>query len=229
LKGYRGFEKQWEEERNDPDKDTKLHLIPDLRSSNYCLAEAPRDKVGIKLLRTELIDVSNKLAQVASELSQSSNESKSRVDPLIMVLGPEHRRHTRGVGFDIGYKKGVEGYEETYGCLYVPSSALARQQVICATTTIYSILGDELPVQDDELPYLESTVNGFIQWSIFAIGRCKETSKPPVTEVPTKRLMPQHERAPSLKKGKVNDTPKNPTRRTKHLKIQPTNKNQYSG
>nr|GFB66673.1 hypothetical protein [Tanacetum cinerariifolium] len=96
-------------------------------------------------------------------------------------------------------------------------SALARQQVICATTTIYPILGDE------------SAVKGFIQWPIFAIGRYKGTSKPPVTEVPTKRLMPQHERAPSSKKGKVNDTPKNPTRRTKHLKIQPTNKNQYSG
>nr|GFB38965.1 protein exportin 1A [Tanacetum cinerariifolium] len=79
--------------------------------------------------------------------------------------------------------------EETYGCLYVPSSALAGQQVICSTTTIYPILRDgmihfqklrkghmkvavlkvmekhkniELPVPDDELPYLESAVNGFI-------------------------------------------------------------------
>nr|GEW55304.1 ulp1 protease family, C-terminal catalytic domain-containing protein [Tanacetum cinerariifolium] len=60
----------------------------------------------------------------------------------------------------------------------------------------------ELLVPDDELPYLESTVNGFIQWPIFAIGRYKGTSKPPVTEVPTKRLMPQHERAPSSKEGK---------------------------
>nr|GFA91251.1 hypothetical protein [Tanacetum cinerariifolium] len=109
-KGYRGFEKQWEEERNDPDKATELHLIPDLRSRNYCLARAPHDKVGIKLFPAELIDVSNTLAQVASELSQSSNESKSRVVPLVMVLGPKHGGHTRGVGCDIGYKKGVEGY-----------------------------------------------------------------------------------------------------------------------
>ncbi|GKC67063.1 ulp1 protease family, C-terminal catalytic domain-containing protein, partial [Tanacetum coccineum] len=100
----------WEEERNDPDKTTELHLIPDLRSSNYCLVRAPRDKVGIKPLPAELIDVSNKLVQAASELSQSSNESKSGVDPLIMVLGPEHGGRTRGVGCDIGYKKGVEGY-----------------------------------------------------------------------------------------------------------------------
>nr|GEZ53277.1 hypothetical protein CTI12_AA077290 [Tanacetum cinerariifolium] len=61
LRGYRDFEKQWEEERNDPDKATELHLILDLRSSNYCLARAPCDRVGIKLLPAELIDVSNKL------------------------------------------------------------------------------------------------------------------------------------------------------------------------
>nr|GFA81258.1 hypothetical protein [Tanacetum cinerariifolium] len=109
-KGYRGFEKQWEEERIDPNKATELHLIPNLHSSNYCLARAPRDKVGIKPLPAELIDVSKKLAQVASELSQSSNESKFGVDPLIMVLGPEHEGRTREVGCDIGYKKGVERY-----------------------------------------------------------------------------------------------------------------------
>nr|GFA09292.1 hypothetical protein [Tanacetum cinerariifolium] len=73
-KGYWGFEKR----------------------CNYCLARAPRDKVGIKPLPAELIDVSNKLVQAASELSQSSNGSKSRVDPLIMVLGPEHGGRTRG-------------------------------------------------------------------------------------------------------------------------------------
>nr|GEW57323.1 protein exportin 1A [Tanacetum cinerariifolium] len=132
--------------------------------------------------------------------------------------------------------------EETYGCLYVPSSALAEQQVICATATIYLILGDgmihfqklrkghmkvavlkvmekhkniELLMSDDKLPYLESAVNGFIQWMIFAIGCYKGTSKPHVTEVPTKCLMPQHERAPSSKKGKVNDTPKEPNKKDK--------------
>nr|GEU99007.1 ulp1 protease family, C-terminal catalytic domain-containing protein [Tanacetum cinerariifolium] len=380
-KGYRSFEKQWEGERNDPDKATELYLIPDLRSSNYCLARAPCDKFGIKPLPAKLIDVSNKLVQAASELSQSSNEPKSRVDPLIMVLGPEHGGRTRGVGCDIGYKKGVEGYvkkkrtseqrkdneeirnemrqqvkeelkssdfwlemraelkvklrneiiaehnlspreddvpssvelksslnsttnmvrnesqgqqnesfsprqdhrrlnlsstksivreeqqgeqnessstkpvdvltsvfkiqcvkEETYGCLYVPSFALAGQQVICATATIYPVLGDgmihfqklrkghmkvavlkvmekhknmELPVPDDELAYLEPAVNDFIQWPIFAIGRYKGTSKPPVTDVPPKCLMPQHEREPSSKKGKVNDTPKEPNKKDK--------------
>lgn len=54
-KGYRGFEKQWQEERNDPEKATELHLIPDIRGSNYCLARAPRDKNGIKTLTPELI------------------------------------------------------------------------------------------------------------------------------------------------------------------------------
>ncbi|GJY75647.1 hypothetical protein Tco_0480763, partial [Tanacetum coccineum] len=109
-KGYRGFEKQWQEERNDPDKATELHLIPDIRGSNYCLARAPRDKNGIKTLPPELIDVSNNLVQATRELAQGSNESKTGVDPLILVLGPEHGGRTRGVGCDIGYKKGIEGY-----------------------------------------------------------------------------------------------------------------------
>ena len=43
-------------------------------------------------------------------MSESSNESKSGVDPLIKVFGPEHGGRTRGVGCDIGYNKGVEGY-----------------------------------------------------------------------------------------------------------------------
>ncbi|GJU65185.1 ulp1 protease family, C-terminal catalytic domain-containing protein [Tanacetum coccineum] len=101
-KGYRGFEQQWQEERNDPDKATELHLIPDIRGSNYCLARAPRDKNGIKPLPADLIDVSKNLVQATRELAQASNESKAGVDPLIMVLGPEHGGRTRGVGCDIG-------------------------------------------------------------------------------------------------------------------------------
>ncbi|GKD31978.1 hypothetical protein Tco_1242756, partial [Tanacetum coccineum] len=109
-KGYRGFEQQWQEERNDPDKATELHLIPDIRGSNYCLVRALRDKNGIKTLPPELIDVSKNLVQATRELAQGSNESKAGVDPLILVLGPEHEGRTRGVGCDIGYKKGIEGY-----------------------------------------------------------------------------------------------------------------------
>ncbi|GJT81278.1 ulp1 protease family, C-terminal catalytic domain-containing protein [Tanacetum coccineum] len=109
-KRYRGFEQQWQEERNDTDKATELHLIPDIRGSNYCLARAPHDKNGIKPLPANLIDVSKNLVQATRELAQASNESKAGVDPLIMVLGPEHGGRTRGVGCDIGYKKGIEGY-----------------------------------------------------------------------------------------------------------------------
>ncbi|GJT63701.1 hypothetical protein Tco_1015181 [Tanacetum coccineum] len=109
-KGYRGFEKQWQEERNNPDKATELHLIPDICGRNYRLARAPRDKNGIKTLPLELINVSNNLVQATRELAQGSNESKTGVDPLILVLGPEHGGRTRGVGCDIGYKKGIEGY-----------------------------------------------------------------------------------------------------------------------
>ncbi|GJS72272.1 hypothetical protein Tco_0705113 [Tanacetum coccineum] len=81
-----------------------------IRGSNYCLARAPRDKNGIKTLPPELIDVSKNLVQATRELAKGSNESKSGVDPLIMVLGPEHEGRTRGVRCDIGYKKGIERY-----------------------------------------------------------------------------------------------------------------------
>nr|GEV40746.1 ribonuclease H-like domain-containing protein [Tanacetum cinerariifolium] len=305
-KGYRGFEKQWQEERNDPDKATELHLIPDIRGSNYCLARAPRDKNGIKTLPPELIDVSKNLVQATRELAR------------------------KGVGCDVGYKKGIQGYvrkkrtceqrkdikeirnenekqaeqnlfsprqddvqssvqmrfnlssttimqaeqnesiltrqvdvpssvqrrsnlslttsiaklhcikEETYCCLYLPSSILTGEKLICATTTIY-LIGDgilhlkkllkghmkvsvikvvefhksmELPVPDDEILNLESTIKGFIQWSISDIAR-----------VPTKCVMPQHENAPYTKKGIRNETPKEPNKQgnaleetTKHQK-----------
>ncbi|GJS34475.1 ulp1 protease family, C-terminal catalytic domain-containing protein [Tanacetum coccineum] len=101
---------QWQEERNDPGKATKLHLIPDICGSNYCFSRAPRDKNRIKTLPPELIDVSKNLVQATRELAQGSNESKAGVDPLILVLEPEHGGRTRGVRCDIGYKKGIEGY-----------------------------------------------------------------------------------------------------------------------
>ncbi|GJW88983.1 hypothetical protein Tco_0164323 [Tanacetum coccineum] len=100
-KGYWGFEQQWQEERNDPDKATELHLIPDIRGSNYCLAQAPHDMNGIKTLPPELIDVSKNLVQATSELAQGSNKSKAGVDPLILVFGLEHGGRTRGVRCDI--------------------------------------------------------------------------------------------------------------------------------
>ncbi|GJV55943.1 hypothetical protein Tco_1456948 [Tanacetum coccineum] len=53
---------------------------------------------------------SNIKVQATKDLAQGSNESKARVDPLILVLGPEHGGRTRGVGYDVGYKKGIEGY-----------------------------------------------------------------------------------------------------------------------
>ena len=60
-KGYRGFEEKWEKERNDPDKATDLHKVPDIRGSNYCLARAPRDKDGNTTLLPELVDLSKDL------------------------------------------------------------------------------------------------------------------------------------------------------------------------
>ncbi|GJX62204.1 hypothetical protein Tco_0295104 [Tanacetum coccineum] len=133
--------------------------------------------------------------------------------------------------------------EETYCCLYIPSSVLAGEKVACATATVYPI-GDgtvhfkkllkghmkvsvikvveihksmELPVPDDEIPNLESAVKGFIQWPIAAIARFTGMSKTPVSGVQTKRVMPQHENAPSTKKGKGNETPKEPNKQDKAL------------
>ncbi|GJW33347.1 ulp1 protease family, C-terminal catalytic domain-containing protein [Tanacetum coccineum] len=133
--------------------------------------------------------------------------------------------------------------EETYCCLYIPSSVLAGEKIACATATVYPI-GDgtvhfkkllkghmkvsvikvveihksmELPVPDDEIPNLESAVKGFIQWPIAAIARFTGMSKTPVSGVQTKRVMPQHENAPSTKKGKGNETHNEPNKQDKAL------------
>lgn len=114
-KGYRGFEKQWQEERNDPEKATELHLIPDIRGSNYCLARAPRDKNGIKTLPPELIDVSKNLIEATKKLAQESDESKAGVDPLILVLGPEHGGALGGSGVMLDIKKALKDMLEKGG------------------------------------------------------------------------------------------------------------------
>nr|GEZ90070.1 homeobox protein knotted-1-like LET6 isoform X1 [Tanacetum cinerariifolium] len=229
-------------------------------------------------------------AQAASELSQSSNESKAGVDSLIMVLGPKHRGRTRGVGCDIGYKKGVEGYvrktrtseqrkdnEEIHNevrqqmkeelnssnfCLEmreelrvelrneilaehnlspreddVPSSVLKSSLNLTINMVRNESQGQQnesfSPRQDHKRLNLSSTKSIVrdeqqgehnessstkpvdVLTSIFKIQCIKGTSKPLVTEVPTKSLMPQHERAPSSKKGKVDDTPKEPNKKDK--------------
>nr|GEY39006.1 hypothetical protein [Tanacetum cinerariifolium] len=267
-KRYRGFKKQWEEERNDPDKATELHLIPDLRSSNYCLARAPCDKVGIKALPAELIDVLKKLGVgcdigykkevegyvrktrtskerkdnegIRNEVRQQMKEELNSSDFLLEMraklkvelrneilaehnLSPREddvprsfelksslnwttnmvRNESQGQQNESFSPRQDHRRLNLISTKSIVSFALAGQQVICATATIYSILGDE------------SLVNDFIHWPIFAIGRYKGTSKSPITEVSTKRLMPQHKRAPSSKKGKVNDTPNEPNKKDK--------------
>ncbi|GKB39825.1 hypothetical protein Tco_0884767, partial [Tanacetum coccineum] len=249
-KGYRGFEEKWENERNDPDKATELHKIPDIRGSNYCLARAPRDKDGNTTLLPELVDLSKDLTKASQQLSEGTIESKAGVDPLIMVMGPEHgedyeemenrvvqkvkaaikttefweemrvemRRELESESNE-GLSAGQDEVEfprqrvasttsiiklscikeETYCCLYVPSSVSTHEKVTCATATVFPI-GDglihgkklikghmkvsvikvvdfhrrmELPVPDDEFPTLINAVKGFIQWPISAIARFK--------------------------------------------------------
>nr|GEZ68272.1 ulp1 protease family, C-terminal catalytic domain-containing protein [Tanacetum cinerariifolium] len=133
--------------------------------------------------------------------------------------------------------------EETYCCLYIPSSVLAGEKDACATATVYPI-GDgtvhfkkllkghmkvsvikvveihksmELPVSDDEIPNLESAVK--TQWPIAAIARFTGMFKTPLSGVQTKRVMPQHENAPSTKKEKGNETLKEPNKQDLSQKI----------
>nr|GEX60783.1 hypothetical protein [Tanacetum cinerariifolium] len=302
-KGYRGFEQQWQKERNDPDKAIELHLIPDIRGSNYCFAWAPRNKNGIKTLPLELINVSNNLVQATRELAQGSNESKAEVDPsywcwdqstgdapgegrnnkvnrmsrfqqgklmsqarsnlssTTRIIREEHQGEqnesisTRQVDVPSSIHRRSSLIsttsivklpciqEETYYCLYIPSSILAGEKVACATTTVYPIgygtvhfkkllkghmkvsvikvvkihKSMELPVPDDEIPNLESAVKGFIQWPIAAIAHFTGMSKTPLSGVQTKRVMPQHENTPSTKKEKGNETTKEPNKQDKAL------------
>ncbi|GKA65195.1 hypothetical protein Tco_0764902 [Tanacetum coccineum] len=294
--------KQWQEERNDPDEAAELHLILDIRGSNYYLDRAPSNKNRIKTLPPELIDVSKNLVKATRELVQGSNESKAGVDPLILVLGSEHEGHTRGSGVMLDLRAELWNKKQAEQNLFsprqddVPSSVQmrsnlssttimvrnekqtqqnesfsprqddipslvqrrsnlsstksivrkeqqAREKVVCATVTVYPIEDGilhfkkllkghmkvsvikvveihksmELPVPDDEIPNLESVVKGFIQWPIAAIARFTGLSKTPVSGVLTKRVMPQHENAPSTKKGKGNETPKEPNKQDKAL------------
>nr|GEV53031.1 hypothetical protein [Tanacetum cinerariifolium] len=318
-KGYRSFEQQWQEERNDPDKATELHLIPDICESNYCLARAPRDQNGIKTLPPELIDVSKNLAKLRNEMQAEQNLFSPREDDVsnsvhmksslnsttimvrnetqaqqnesfsprqegnhssvqirsnlsstksirrkeqqgeqnesiltrqVDVLSWVHRRSNLSSNTSIVKLHCIK--EETYCCLYIPSSVLAREKVVWATAIVYPIEDGilhfkkllkghmkvsvikvvkihksmELPVLDDEIPNLESTVKGFIQWKIAFIARFTGMSKTPVSGVLTKHVMHQHENAPSTKKGKGNEPLKEPNKQdkaleetTKHQKI----------
>nr|GEV48741.1 ulp1 protease family, C-terminal catalytic domain-containing protein [Tanacetum cinerariifolium] len=141
--------------------------------------------------------------------------------------------------------------EETYYCLYIPSFVLAGEKVACDIATVYPI-GDgtvhfkkflkghmkvsvikvveihksmELPMPNDEIHNLESVVKGFIQWPIAAIAcfTVLYLLYLPLG-VQTKCVMPQHKNAPSTKKGKGNETLKEPNKQDRAL--EETNKHQ---
>ncbi|GKA88724.1 hypothetical protein Tco_0810488 [Tanacetum coccineum] len=133
--------------------------------------------------------------------------------------------------------------EETYCCLYVPSSVSTHEKVTCATATVFPI-GDglihgnkllkghmkvsvikvvdfhknmELPVPDDEFPTLLNAVKGFIQWPISAIARFKGLTKTPISRAPTKNVLPQHQKVPGIEQGKGKVTAEEPTNKKKAL------------
>nr|GEU42955.1 hypothetical protein [Tanacetum cinerariifolium] len=171
LKGYQGFEQQWQEERNDPNKATKLHLIPDIRRSNYCLPRAPRDKNMIKTLPPELIDVSKNLVReddvpnsvhmksslnsttimVRNEMQaqqnelfsprQEGNHSSVQMRSNLSSTKSIERKEQQGEKNESTSTRQVDvpSSEETYCCLYILSSVLAGEKVVCATATVYLI------------------------------------------------------------------------------------------
>ncbi|GJY31183.1 ulp1 protease family, C-terminal catalytic domain-containing protein, partial [Tanacetum coccineum] len=108
-KGYRGNIDKWEKERASEELCTPVHKIPDRRGRYYCLARRVHDKVKGLMLSPEMQVIADKLIEAHTELINSS-EVEDGVDPLIMVVGPEHGGRTRGVGHLVGFKKGIEGY-----------------------------------------------------------------------------------------------------------------------
>nr|GEW25709.1 hypothetical protein [Tanacetum cinerariifolium] len=106
----RGPEFTWE--REDSFKQKYPHLftnrtsssttrtIPNQEQEEESIESKIFQKNGIKTLPPELIDVSKNLVQATIELAQGSNKAKAGVDPLILVLGPEHGGRTRGSGIE---------------------------------------------------------------------------------------------------------------------------------
>ena len=60
AKGFAGFEEQWEEERNDPNRATDLHKIPG-RGSSFCLGRRRPDKDGNLVPTPETAELAKKL------------------------------------------------------------------------------------------------------------------------------------------------------------------------
>ncbi|GKB01597.1 ulp1 protease family, C-terminal catalytic domain-containing protein, partial [Tanacetum coccineum] len=146
-------------------------------------------------------NVSSTTSIIREEHQGEQNESIStrQVD----VLSSVQRRSTLSSTTSMGKLQFIK--EETACCLFTPSSVLAGERVACATARVFPI-GDGilhhkkllnghmkvsvikvvdnyknmgLPVPDDEIPNLESAVNGFIQWPIAAIARFTGNSKTP--------------------------------------------------
>ncbi|PWA53690.1 hypothetical protein CTI12_AA442640 [Artemisia annua] len=108
-KGYRGNVDRWEKKSASEELCTDVHKIPDRRGRHYCLARRVHDKVNGLMLSPEMQVIADQLIEAHTQLSNSS-EVEDGVDPLIMVVGPEHGGRTRGVGHLVGFKRGIEGY-----------------------------------------------------------------------------------------------------------------------
>nr|GEW99315.1 protein exportin 1A [Tanacetum cinerariifolium] len=153
--------------------DIKAHF----RLENDDLEKRTLVSCGTKWKAFKTVKFMLKKVQATRELAQGFSESKAGVDPLILVLGPEHEGRTRGVECDIGYKKGIEGYARKRG-----------------------------PMNNEKILKRYKMKNNKVnRMSQFQQG------------VLTKHVMPQHENAPSIKKGKGNEPPKEPNKQDKAL------------
>ncbi|GJR22562.1 hypothetical protein Tco_0971089 [Tanacetum coccineum] len=290
--------KAWKTELREASERGKQYQMnrPRLGPKGYCSFEekAPHDKDGNTTLLPELADLSKDLTKASQQLSEGTIESKAGVDPLIMVMGPEHGEDYEEMEIQVLQKvkaviKTIEFWEEmrveirrelesesneglstgkdevefprqsvasttsiiklscikeeTYCCLYVPSSVSTHEKVTCATATIFPI-GDglihgnkllkghmkvsvikvvdfhknmELPVPNDEFPTLLNAVKGFIQWPISAIARFKGLTKTLISRAPTKNVLPQHQKVSGIEQGKGKVTTEEPTNKKKAL------------
>nr|GEW96283.1 copia protein [Tanacetum cinerariifolium] len=231
------------------DVPNSVHMKSNLKSTTIMVRNEMQAQQNESFLLTQ--EGNHSSVQMRSNLSltksisrkeQQGEQNESISTRQVDVLSSVHRRSNLRSTTSIVKLHCIK--EEIYCCLYISSSVLAGEKVVCATATLY-LIGDgilhfkkllkghmkvsvikvvkihksmELPVPNNEIPNLESAVKGFIQWPIAAIARFTGISKTPVSGVPTKRMMPQHENTPSTKKGEGNETLTEPNKQVEKEK-----------
>nr|GEW72889.1 hypothetical protein [Tanacetum cinerariifolium] len=208
---------------------SKLHLVPDIRGTNYCLARAPRDKNGIKALPPELINVSKNLeirAELKAELWNEKQAEQNLFSPRqddVPILVQMRYNLSSTTSMVRNEKKAQQNESFSPRQDDVPTSVQRRSNL----SLIKSIVRKEQQgEQNESISTRQVDVPSSVHrrsnlsstTSIVKLHCIKGLSKTPVSGVPTKRVMHQHENAHSTKKKKGNKTPKEPNKQDKALK-----------